>query len=345
MQLADKSGMPQAGVVGWLLAIWGEALAELNDLDGAIDLATKGVERTERGGDVAMLGWSYLCLMRVLLSKGDTTGAEEIIQKAGKIGRESDMPPWFTNQMAAWQARLWLAQDKLEALSQWVAARGLIAAGELKPLPEMDYFGLIEYVLVARTLMAQGRLDETAELLAWLLEAAEKGARKTRSIEILMLQALALQGQGDSDQAITTLERALSLAEPGGFVRIFVDEGPPVAELLTRMKPVEDRRMKAYIDELLTAVGRQEDVHPFNSSQDRLPSSVPQPLVEPLSEREIEVLQLIAEGLTNQEIASRLFLSPHTVKVHSHNIYGKLGVHNRTQAAAKARALGILPSN
>ena len=241
--------------------------------------------------------------------------------------------------MAAWQARLWLAQDNLEAVSQWVQKRGLVAAGESKPLHDIDYFWLIEYAVLARILMAHGRLGELTILLQWLLEAAETGGRKTRVIEILMLQALALQAQGDIARAITTLERALSLAEPEGFVRIFVDEGPPMAHLL--LEALKHGIVPDYVRRLLSAFSLEEP-----SQADTTSSQTDQSvIVEPLSERELEVLELIAEGLTNKAIAHRLFLSQNTVKVHARNINSKLGVHSRTQAVAKARALGILPGN
>jgi LuxR family maltose regulon positive regulatory protein len=196
----------------------------------------------------------------------------------------------------------------------------------------------MEYIVLARILIADGRLDEAARLLQRLLEAAEAGGRISRVIEILMLQALSLQTQEDTDQAITTLEKALTLAQPGGFIRIFVDEGPPMARLL--YKALTHGIAPDYSRRLLSAfpVAEPEQTDP---SKSQVPESE---LVEPLSEREIEVLQLIAKGLTNPEIASRLFLSLNTVKVHTRNIYGKLGVHNRTQAVARARALGILPS-
>jgi LuxR family maltose regulon positive regulatory protein len=116
MQLASRSGLSQTDVVGWLLAMWGEALAEMNDLEGAIDLARKGVELLEHGGDVAMLSWSYLRLMRVLYSMGDIIGAEEIIQKTEQISQEREMPPWLKSLMAAWQTRIWLAKGNLDEL-------------------------------------------------------------------------------------------------------------------------------------------------------------------------------------------------------------------------------------
>jgi LuxR family maltose regulon positive regulatory protein len=137
---------------------------------------------------------------------------------------------------------------------------------------------------------------------------------------------------------MTALEKALTLAEPGGFIRIFVDEGPPMARLL--YEAASRGIAPEYVSRLLTAfpVAEPEQAGPSETQ-------TPEPdLIEPLSEREIEVLQLIAEGLTNREVASRLFLSLYTVKAHTHNIYGKLGVHNRTQAVGRARALGVLTS-
>jgi len=141
------------------------------------------------------------------------------------------------------------------------------------------------------------------------------------------------------------------LAEPGGFIRIFVDEGVPMAQLLSEaascgIMPDYTARLLAVFEAeaqpILPAGDRQASPETSEDKSTLLPASPAQPLIEPLSQRELEVLQLMAEGLTNQEIAAGLFLSQHTVKVHTRNIYGKLGVHNRTQAAARARELAIL---
>jgi LuxR family maltose regulon positive regulatory protein len=315
-------------VIGWLLAIYGETLAELDELDEALDQVKKGVELTEQGKDMAMIGWSNLCLMRVLWSKRDMTGAEEIIRKVERIAQKYYVPPWIMNPMSAWQARIWLAQKELEAATRWVGERGLDVEEDPTYLNEM------EYIMLARIFITQGRFDESARLLERLIQATETAGRISRAIECLILQALLFQAKGDPDRAMNALERALALAEPGGFIRIFVDEGQPIAALLAKMR-LDQSRLKGYRRRLLVAY-RDEKSHPSSRSS--------QLSIESLSEREIEVLELIAKGLTNQEIASRLYLSLNTVKVHTRNIYGKLGTNNRTHAAAKARDLGILPT-
>jgi LuxR family maltose regulon positive regulatory protein len=249
-----------------------------------------------------------------------------------KVGRESIVPIWIMDQNAAWQSRIWLAQGNLEAAAQWVRERGLV------PDEAPTYFDGFEYISFARILIAQGRRDETTKLLQFMLEAAEEGGATTRMIEIMILQTLACQAGGDTDQAMKTLERALTLAEPRGYCRIFVDEGPSVASLL--YKALDRGIAPDYVRRLLAAFPIDEPAQVIPSE-----SQVSQfAYVEPLSERETEILKLIAEGLTNPEIANRLFLSLHTVKTHTRNIYSKLDVHNRTEAVARARVVGLLPS-
>jgi LuxR family maltose regulon positive regulatory protein len=155
-------------------------------------------------------------------------------------------------------------------------------------------------------------------------------------LKVMALQAVAYQVSGDNALAFHVLREVLSLAEPGGYIRTFVDEGPPMGQLL--YEALSRGIAPDYVQRLLSAfpIAEPEPV-PSSAANDEL--------IEPLSERELEVVHLIAEGLTNPEIAARLFLSPHTVKAHARNIYGKLNVHNRTQAVARARALGILSTS
>ena len=166
-----------------------------------------------------------------------------------------------------------------------------------------------------------------------LLPPAEDAGRMGTVIEISALRALALRALGDIDKALGALERALQLAEPEGYARVFIDEGEPMAHLL---RQAANRTIApSYVGQLLAVLGT------ITKDQPAIDMSS---LVEPLSDREIQVLELLADRLSNSEIAQRLFISLPTVKSHTRNIYGKLGVHNRKEAVVRARALSILPS-
>jgi LuxR family maltose regulon positive regulatory protein len=336
LEAAEQNRLSESGVAGWLLGIWGEALAERNDLDRAIDLAKKGVHLAERSGDVLYTVMSSLCLVRVLFSSGDHAGAQKVIQAMQPVTLEFELPVWAVPKLSAWQARIWLVQGQLGSASQWERERALGPEGGL------DYLHEVEDIVSARLLIAQGCLEDASGLLQRLLELAKAGGRISRTIEILNLRALTLQAQGDSDAAITSLSHALVLAEPGGFIRTFVDEGPPMAHLLSEALSLGIA--PDYVRRLLTAfpLTRSESAAEPNRAAPSRTQAIKSELVEPLSERELEVLQLIAEGLTNPEIAARLYLALNTIKAHTRNIYGKLGVHNRTQAVVQARELGLL---
>jgi LuxR family maltose regulon positive regulatory protein len=200
----------------------------------------------------------------------------------------------------------------------------------------------IEQTILARVYVANAQADEALTILKPLLEAAEKRGRTGNLIRLLAVQALALTAQGERESAAQALGRALTLAEPEGYVRTFVDEGDPMRSLIADLRlRIADARLRSHAEKLLAAfpsVASADAAVPARS-EIRIPRSE---MIEPLSERELEVLRLIAEGLSNQEIAHRLFLSVPTVKWHTTHIYGKLGVTNRTQAVTQARALGLL---
>jgi LuxR family maltose regulon positive regulatory protein len=227
-----------------------------------------------------------------------------------------------------------LSQDNQPEAVQWAESCGLLLDDRAE---YSRYPG--EYATLARVFIAQGRFLEALDLLEQMQAVAEETGRHGRLLESLMLRALALSAQGHTEQALPPLVRALSLAEPGGYVRTFADEGTPIAQLLTLVKARGMAPEEAYVDKLLAAIGFEE--RPGQpAARPRQASTFP--LIEPLSERELEVLSLVAAGLSNREIAAKLVIAEGTVKKHLHNIFGKLNVRSRTQAVMRASELGLL---
>ncbi|MEZ4633428.1 MAG: LuxR C-terminal-related transcriptional regulator [Caldilineaceae bacterium] len=330
---ADECGLAQTALAGWLYALWGEIRAEMDDLERAYDLVSRGITLTEHGADVTLRGSSYLCQMRVLYSRGDMAEAQLLANKVIRLAHTREVSSWITYQMMAWQARICISQGHIQPAIRWAEQLHLDVGADLTPMHDFDYG------ILARLLIAQGNPDDAQFLLERFLALAESTGRTAKQIEILLLLALTHQAQDRTDDALTVLARALALAEPGGFVRTFVDEGPALARLL--YAALARNHIGDYVQRLLTAFPVRAAETPQPAPSDDLDNA----LLEPLSERELEVLQLVADGLTNPEIAEQLVLSLNTVKVHSRNIHGKLAVHTRTQAVARARALGLLPAN
>jgi LuxR family maltose regulon positive regulatory protein len=333
---------------GMALIGLGELSREWNDLPAAIRYLMEGIERIEQWGEIGTIE-GYITLARVRQAQGNVDGARDAIQKAQQLAVKFDATDLDDFMVAIHQVRLWIAQGDVEAATRWVEERGLAVGVSLVEFEESDsyldhHLRLREQITWARVLITQDRPAEALGLLEPVLVAMEqqhRGYSRRRVIEIYLLKALAFQAQGDVAPALTALEHALSLGEPGGYVRTFVDEGPPLARLLYE---IAKRGVSPETVRRLLAAFESDAQTPRPGALSSAPSSVVplSPLVEPLSDRELEVLQLVAEGLTNREVAQRLFISLRTVKWHTSNIYGKLGVKNRTQAVAKARALGIL---
>lgn len=261
-------------------------------------------------------------------SQGEYEQALALLRQAEQDFVRTPIP--VVRPIPAIRARFWIRQGRLHDAQKWAEERDLSVDNDFSYLSEYEHITLI------RLLIAQESMQKAIDLLARLQQDAEVGHRQRSLIEIHMLAALAYMGLDDESTALATLEQSLVFAEPEGFIRIFVDEGPPMARLL--YEALVHGIAPDYVQQMLAAFSNTET----DSTTPSKTSTANSELIEPLSEREIEVLQLISEGLTNQEIATRLFLSLHTVKVHARNIYSKLGTHNRTQAVGKARALGLL---
>ena len=314
-------------LIGWVYIRMGELLYEWNELAKAWDHLSRGLERAELGGDVRAMIAGYLMAGRLKLTEGDTQAAAEYLERARPHVESAQFSHWIS-RFERFQLELWLAQDRLRAAINWADA--MLRDDALEGRPESE----VAQLAIARVLIVKGDGPSVAGalvLLERLLQTAEEQGRMGVTVEVLALKALAQWRRGERPEAMTALERALRLAEPEDYVRRFADLGLPMARLLQEARSREV--MPDYVEKLLAA---------YNAGS-VLPGPTEQTLPEPLTHREQEVLELMAAGLTNREIAEELVISPGTVKKHAGNVYGKLGVHSRTGAAARARELDLLP--
>ena len=271
---------------------------------------------------------SRIALAQMRRAEGDLDGALELLTEAERLYVGNFFPD--VRPIAALKARVWVAQGKLSDASGWAREHGISAAEEL------TYVREFEHITLAKVLLAQGihdrdddTLAEAANLAARLLGAAKDGGRPGHAIEALVVQALAGHARGDVAGAMASLDRALALAEPEGYVRVFLDQGPRMLALLRLAAQQPDA--PSYVRRLLAAGVTVEAA-----------ATVAQPLIEPLSERELEVLRLLGTDLGGPEIARELVISLSTVRTHTQNIYAKLGVSSRRAAIRRAAELDLL---
>jgi LuxR family maltose regulon positive regulatory protein len=324
-QYTSRGGR-QLPVTGSTYALMANVLCEWNDVEASLRYARQGIELCQQWGQADALTQGYFFLARALRVAGDFDGALDAIQKARQVA--GALGPWYPTIAGAHEVRIRLAQGDLAAAARWLQDSELSIDGELS----IDYS--LGYLTQARILLAQGQLDETLELLVRLFRVAKEAGAIAAIIAISILQALVLQAQGEGDRALATLERALSLAEPGGYVRTFIDQGPPMGELLRKAAARGIR--SGYVRQLLAAL---ESEPGYARQTSRLASLS---LVESLTGREMEVLGLLATHLPATEIAQELVISVNTVRSHIKSIYGKLDVHSRREAVARAQDLGLL---
>jgi len=298
-------------------------LYERNDLDGALHCVTEGIRLSELGGFVAYQVFGRVLLARMHAAQGDRQSARDVLREAQRLGKGRHYAlVWAL--VTEFRIRLWLAQGRTTEASQWARERCL------SPGDALDSGREIEQMAVARVLIAQGQAGSALYLLSWLLEAAEAAGRMGSAIKIQVLRSLAFDAQGNRAAAGDALQDALSLAEPEGYVRTFLDEGEPMAGLLRHA--LSEGIAPGYAARLLAAFREEAE----------LTRPTMESLIEPLTDRELQVLRLMVAGLSNPEIAEELFIAVSTVKSHVNHIYGKLGVSNRVEAVTMAQDLDLL---
>jgi LuxR family maltose regulon positive regulatory protein len=302
-------------------------MSEVHRERGDLQAATQQLLRSQELGEYNGLPQNpyrwRVAMARIRQAEGDLGGALDLLDEAERLYVGDFFPN--VRPVPALKARVWIAQGRLGEALGWAHEQGLSADDDLSYLREF------EHITLARMLLARSRgepVHQVTRLLERLLLAAEEGGRTGHVIEILVLQALALQAPGPIPAALTCLERALTLAEPEGYVRVFVDEGPPIGSLLRAAE--KQGTTRDYVRRLLAAV-----------SQTRQDSPGRQALIDPLSERELDVLRLLGTELDGPAIARELMVSLNTVRTHTKNIYTKLAVTNRRAAVRRAAELDL----
>jgi LuxR family maltose regulon positive regulatory protein len=298
-----------------------ELQRERNELDAATGSLLRSQQLSEQSGFAQNRYRWRVAMARIHEARGDFDGALDLLGSAQPLFMIDFSPN--LRPIAAIRARVLVRQGRTDEALDWAREHGLSVEDELSYLREYEHITLV------RALLAGGSVVEAAGFLDRLLQAAEAGCRTGSMIEILVLQALAYQKRGDLRAALVPLERALTLAEPEGYVRVFVDEGPPMAELL--QAAAERGIAPDYIQRHLTDSGIAE-AEPRTR----------QNLIEPLSERELQVLRLLATDLDGPDIASQLMVSLNTMRTHTKSIYTKLGVNSRRAAVHRAEELELL---
>ena len=318
----------------------GDVYRERNELAAAEEHLRASLELAGRTGRELLVPKGYVALARTLRAGGDEQDADAALATVHMLATRSGNHA-LRRYVEAHQARVSLRRGTLGAALRWAAQRDPAREPGLAFVEEADQ------LTAARVLIAQGATDDARRLLADLAGAATAGGHDGILVEILALEALASQAAGEAPVAQEALARALLLGGPEGYVRVFADEGLPMVELLQQVNP--DSRAAAFAQYILGAYSAGQPAAPavapttavgMERAVREVSADAPGP-VEALSTREVEVLRLLAAGASNSRIAELLTLSPFTVKRHVSNIFSKLGVRSRTEAAARARALDL----
>ncbi len=318
-------------------------LAKVNRERNQLDEATANLNEALRLAELtAMSGLETDCRMTQALlerAKGNWAGAYAALERADKLTTLSG-DPFTSRRVGAFRSRFNLVEGNTGDPRFWLQVNGLSVADPV------DVFLEIEYLTLARILLAEGQFEDALVMLDRWQPSAESLGRRSRLIEYHHLRAQIASYLDGKDKSHAHLKQAMELAEAEGFVRVFADEGQPMANMLSDL--LAESGESGDLEMRLTEYARQLlNIIDFETDRSGEVAAVGQPegatLVEPLKERELQVLRLIAAGLSNREIGAELFLTEGTVKSYTHQLYSKLGVHRRTEAVDKARELHLIP--
>ena len=337
LEITAPPGRPELPAAGVALVGLAEVAYQRNQLDTALQHVTDGIALCRRFVHSAPLATGLATLAWIRQATGDPAGALAAMTEAEQA---APGPPGLLNPVPARRVQLLLAQGDIAGAARWTQEAGLSAGDEPRYPCEPGY------LVLARVLLAQGRSAHALALLDRLNAAAAAQQERAGSlIEAGALRALALAATGEEASAVDALAGALTLACPEGYVRVFADEGPPMAVLLGRLIAAQ-RKVPATAGVPLGCLARLQRA--FDDAGHARPApghgtaAIPG-IVEPLTARELEVLGMLAAGRSNQAIAGELVVTLDTVKKHVTHVLGKLGAASRTEAAARARELGLIP--
>jgi LuxR family maltose regulon positive regulatory protein len=338
-----QQGFPPVAMIYTSLA---DLLREINEMDAARYFADKSVLLADSSTNPGQAVFSYFVLAHVKQAQGNWDGALDVLEKVSSWMRQQPMM-WYLDLLPAVEAQFRAMRGDLAQSFRWASATNWLEGPLAQVSTTWELIWQYEHLRMARAqiFIAQGQATGDHELIreaaAYLNRQqviAETKGLVWFQIKLLALQALCSSCLGQSSESLELLERALILAQPESYIRVFADEGEPMRGLISAFQSKQKNHpLQAYAEKLLAAFGPP---HTPATSASSLPS-VNQNLVEPLSGRELDVLRLIVDGLSNQAIAQKLFLSVGTVKVHIKHIYAKLDVNSRTQAVARVSALDL----
>ena len=339
LEITAAPGRPAMPAAGIALVGMGEVAYQRDELEAAARQVSEGIERCRQLTYTQPLTNGLAALAWIRQAQGDHAGALEAMGEAGRVAPDPAVPG-LLNPVPAQRARLLLARGEVTPAARWTEERGLA------PDDDPGYPREPEYLVLARVLLAQDDPAQALALLGRLHAAATAQGRTGSVIEIGALRALALAAAGDQDAAVDALAQALMLGCPRGYVRVFADEGPPMAALIARLVAAQKAEQAAArgvpircLARVLRAFGEQ----PAAAGAGRAAAAAVPGLVEQLTARELEILALLAAGTPNPRIAKQLVVSLDTVKKHVSHVLGKLGAANRTEAVTRARQLGLIP--